>query len=83
MLITLKNPFKKLRGYTAAFEGQNGLFCIFDRSQSDSNWTAVKHRWLVREMPDGASKTVRTEEEARVLAETSAETSNERAKWWV
>jgi hypothetical protein len=77
-----KNNFTKRKGYVAAGYGPNGWFCVFDRSEATKGWQAGRHQWLVRLMPDGPERTLRTKGEAIKLAEASAATAIGWEMWW-
>jgi hypothetical protein len=60
----------------AAANGENGWFCVFDRSKRDQQWHAGMHQWLVMKMPNGPERTTRTRDEAVHLASVSADASH-------
>jgi hypothetical protein len=77
-----KNNFSKRKGYVAAEFGPNGWFCVFDRSEATEGWRPGKHQWLVRLMPTGPERTMRTKGEAIDLAKVSATTTIGWKMWW-
>ncbi|HEY0802278.1 MAG TPA: hypothetical protein VGD54_15680 [Steroidobacteraceae bacterium] len=58
------NPFTQRTAYVLAANGENGWFCVFDRSMRDEKWQVGPHQWLVMKMPNGPEKTTRTRDEA-------------------
>jgi hypothetical protein len=76
------NPYVQRTGYVLAANGENGWFCVFDRSRCDEKWSAGTHQWLVMKMTDGPEKTTRTREEALKLAFLSADTADSLHRWW-
>ena len=79
---TPNNPFTQRAGYVLAANGENGWFCVFDRSKRDENWQDGRHQWLVMKMPNGPQKTTRTRDEAIRLAFLSADTDDSSHQWW-
>jgi hypothetical protein len=79
---TPKNPYTERTGYIWATNGENGWFCVFDRSKRDKNWKTGTHQWLIMKMPDGPERTTRTRDEAVRLASASAGTTNSSGYWW-
>ena len=77
-----KNPYTQRTGYISAVNGENGWFCVLDRSKRDERWSAGQHQWSVMKMPNGPEKTTRTRDEAVKLATVSANTANSLRKWW-
>jgi hypothetical protein len=76
-----KNPYTERRGYIWAASGENGWFCVFDRSKRDKNWSAGTHQWSVMKMPNGPEKTTRTRYEAVKLATASAHITDSLHQW--
>jgi hypothetical protein len=81
-MIDPKDPYTKRAGYVIAASGENGWFCVFDRSKLDEKWRADTHQWLVMKMPKGPEKTTRTRDEALKLAFLSASTADRSHQWW-
>jgi hypothetical protein len=77
-----KNPYTERPGYICAASGENGWFCVFDRSKRDKNWSAGTHQWSVMKMPNGPEKTTRTRYEAVKLATASAHITDGLHQWW-
>jgi len=82
MRTTNENPYTDRTGYISAADGENGWFCVFDRSKRDQKWCAGTHQWLVMKMPKGPEKTTRTRDEAVKLATVSANTTDNLRQWW-
>jgi hypothetical protein len=82
MRTTKINPYIEQIGYISAANGENGWFCVFDRSKRDEKWSAGTHQWLVMKMPNGPEKTTRTRDEATRLAFLSADTDDSSHQWW-
>ena len=83
MKTTQENPYVERTGYISAANGENGWFCVFDRSRRDGNkWRAGTHQWLVMKMPNGPEMTTRTRNEAVKLAAVSADTASASHQWW-
>jgi len=80
--VTENNPYIERTGYVSAANGENGSFCVFDRSKRDQKWSAGTHQWLVMKMPNGPKKTTRTRDEAVQLAFVSADTVDSSHQWW-
>ena len=81
MKTTSINSYIERTGYISAANGENGWFCVFDRSKRDK-WSAGSHQWLVMKMPNGPEKTTRTRDEAARLAFLSADTVDSSRQWW-
>ena len=79
---TSENPYTERTGYTSAANGENGWFCVFDRSKRNEKWYAGTHQWLAMKMPNGPEKTTRTREEAVKLATVSADSIHSWDHWW-
>jgi hypothetical protein len=82
MRATNDNPYIERTGYISASQGENGWFCVFDRSKRDQKWSAGTHQWFVMKMPNGPEKTTRTRDEAVKLATVSADTPDNWRQWW-
>jgi hypothetical protein len=80
---TPKNPYIERAGYISAANGENGWFCVFDRSKRDQQWHAGMHQWLVMKMPNGPERTTRTRDEAVHLASVSADATHSSGRWWI
>ena len=57
----IRSKFVANRLHTSAANGENGWFCVFDRSKRDEKWYAGTHQWLVMKMPNGPEKTTEPE----------------------
>jgi hypothetical protein len=77
-----KNPYTERTGYISAANGENGWFCVLDRSKRDKKWSAGQHQWSVMKMPNGPEKTTRTRDEAVQLAKASAHAIQSWHQWW-
>jgi hypothetical protein len=40
---TPQNPYIERTGYTSAANGENGWFCVLDRSKCDEQWRTSTH----------------------------------------
>jgi hypothetical protein len=82
MKTTSINRYIERTGCITAANGENGWFCVFDRSKRDEKWSAGTHQWSVMKMPNGPEKTTRTRDEATRLAFLSADTDDSLHQWW-
>jgi hypothetical protein len=82
MKTTSINSYIERTGYISAANGENGWFCVFDRSKRDEKWSAGTHQWSVMKMPNGPEKTTRTRDEATRFAFLSADTDDSLHQWW-
>ena len=80
-----KNPYTQETGYVYGYtDYPNGWFIVLDRSKLGHAWYSEpdQHRWLVKKMSEGATKTAQTKDAAIQVAITSARSMSDYERWW-